>query len=99
MMNSGELANFGHSEGDQVTKMSQQLSQLMKEKRRTELEVENLKITTKILAAHNQELLKHVSNYACSGDAKGKMGREERSSSLLWSRKTRTMRQALRKRQ
>ena len=74
-INSSGATNFGHSEGDQVTKLSQQLSQLMKEKRRSELEIENLKITTKILSTHNQELLKHVSNFACAEDFERKDGK------------------------
>ena len=47
----------------------------MKEKRRSDLEIENLKITTKILSTHNQELLKHVSNFACADDAERKDGK------------------------
>ena len=74
MMNQGVVGNFGHAEGNQMTEMSQQISMIMREKQKVEIEVENLRITTKMLAAHNQELLKHVSNLTCADDVERKDG-------------------------
>ena len=75
MMNQGVVENFGHAEGDHVTKMSQQMAHLMKQNQKLEIEAENLRITTKVLADHNQELLRHVSNLTCSDDVERKDGK------------------------
>ena len=78
MMNQSVLANFGIEEGDCITKMSDQMSELMKDKHKAEIEIENLRVTTRVLAAHNQEILRHVSNYACADDVERKDGQRRR---------------------
>ena len=74
LRNQGVVENFGYQEGDHITMMSRQLSKLMRDNQRLEVESENLKLTAKILAAHNQELLKHVTSFVCAGDAERKDG-------------------------